>query len=349
MIPQASADYYRDQQRITTKVLLTARKIWGTRPPKDFDAWFLANVALLFEIITAGQARAIEGSEAYVSDVLDELGTPVEPEVELSTAPLIGVSSDGRPLDSLMYGAVIHAKGQIAQANTVTDQVISSAWQSGLNSLMLRMQVQVADTARAATAMSIASRRNVGYTRMLNPPSCSRCAVLAGRFYRWNRGFDRHPGCDCRHIPTREDTARDIRTDPNDYFDSLSKKQQDKIFTNAGAEAIRAGADISQVVNVRRGMSTAQTNLSGWIPKGQLEPRTVYGQQVFTTDEGVTRRGIAYKAMSKVGYVQRQNDIRNGKYFQARAPRLMPETIFTLAEDRIDALRLLKLYGYVQH
>ncbi|MDF3308723.1 hypothetical protein P3H15_27270 [Rhodococcus sp. T2V] len=347
MIPQASADYYRDQRRITTTVLLAARKIWGTRPPKDFDTWFLAHIGELFELVTAGQARAVESADSYVSDVLHELGTPVEPDVALSTAPLIGVTSDGRPLDSLIYGAVIHVKGQIASADTVTDQVISSAWESGLNSLMLRMQVQVADAARASTAMSIASRRDVGYTRMLNPPSCSRCAVLAGRFYRWNRGFRRHPGCDCRHIPTREDTSGDLRTDPKEYFDSLTKADQDKIFTRAGAEAIRAGADISQVVNVRRGMSTAQTNIGGWIPKGQLEPRTVYGQQVFTSDEGVTRRGLAYKAMSRAGYAQRQTDIRNGKYFQARAPRLMPETIFEIADDRDDALRLLKLYGYL--
>src|SRR5690606_23965723 len=33
------------------------------------------------------------------------------------------------------------------------------------------------------------------YVRMLTPPSCSRCTVLAGRWYRKNAGFARHPGC----------------------------------------------------------------------------------------------------------------------------------------------------------
>lgn len=52
--------------------------------------------------------------------------------------------------------------------------------------------------------------------------------------------------------------------------------------------------------------------------------------------------------MSQAGYARRQTDVRNGRrYFQARAPRLMPEAIYEIAEDRADALRLLKLYGYL--
>jgi hypothetical protein len=46
-------------------------------------------------------------------------------------------------------------------------------------------------------------------------------------------------------------------TNPRVYFDGLSRAEQDKAFTIAGAEAIRAGADIGKVVNARRGMRTA--------------------------------------------------------------------------------------------
>ncbi|MEU1240053.1 hypothetical protein ABZ388_06810 [Micromonospora parva] len=59
------------------------------------------------------------------------------------------------------------------------------------------------------------------------------------------------------HIPAREDTADDLRTDPRRYFDSLSAAEQDRLFTPAGAEAIREGADIGQVVNARRGVYEA--------------------------------------------------------------------------------------------
>src|SRR5690606_25895161 len=115
------------------------------------------------------------------------------------------------------------------------------------------------DVARQSEAVAIAARPAVtGYVRMVNPPSCSRCAVLAGRFYRWNDGFQRHPRCDCRHVPTTEANAGDIVTAPRDYFDSLDAAEQDRIFTQAGAEAIRLGADPAQVVNARRGMAYAQ-------------------------------------------------------------------------------------------
>jgi hypothetical protein len=67
----------------------------------------------------------------------------------------------------------------------------------------------------------------------------------------------RHPRCDCQHIPAREDMAGDLRTDPGAYFRSLPEKEQDRLFTADGAQAIRHGADVSQVVNARRGMYTA--------------------------------------------------------------------------------------------
>src|SRR5688500_1052764 len=63
--------------------------------------------------------------------------------------------------------------------------------------------------------------------------------------------------CDCVHIPVAEDTSDDLRTNPRAYFDSLSVAEQDKAFTKAGAEAIREGADMNQVINARRGMHEA--------------------------------------------------------------------------------------------
>ena len=64
--------------------------------------------------------------------------------------------------------------------------------------------------------------------------------------------------CDCRHIPSTEVVAGDLVTDPSAYFDSLSLEEQNRVFTNAGARAIREGADMGRVVNARRGMSMAQ-------------------------------------------------------------------------------------------
>lgn len=214
------------------------------------------------------------------------------------------------------------------QALTDTDR-----WLQGVVSTIL------IDTARAAEAAAAAPREWVdGWVRMLNPPSCSRCAVLAGRFYLWNDGFERHPLCDCRHIPASENLAKDLTTDPSLYFDSLAPEDQDRIFTKAGAEAIRDGADIGQVVNARRGMATAQQNPRGWIPKGRMVRQEVFGRDLFTTDEGATRHGI----------FGRINAERRAQGKPALPVRLMPESIYELAAgDRTEAIRLLRLHGYI--
>ncbi|MGB7238284.1 MAG: hypothetical protein WBD41_20210, partial [Rhodococcus sp. (in: high G+C Gram-positive bacteria)] len=232
MIPEPAAENYYRQRAIQVRTIEAAMQIWGSRPPQDFDAWFAKNVDRIVAIVVAGQQAAVAGSEDYVEDTLDVLGAAA-PALALATIDpdgLVGVASDGRPLDSLMYGAVITAKGKIGQAveqeRPVTSDVVAAAWESGLRALQLRVQTQVADANRVATGLSITSHRGVGYVRMLNPPSCSRCAVLAGRFYRFNAGFDRHPGCDCKHIPAPEDRAGDLRTDPNDYFASLDAQMQ---------------------------------------------------------------------------------------------------------------------------
>lgn len=342
MIPEPAAENYYRQRAIQVRTIEAAMRIWGSRPPKDFDAWFAKNVDRLVAIAISGQQAAVEGADEYVEDTLDALDVGTPALAEIDTEGLIGVASDGRPLDSLMYGAVITAKGQIGKAveqqRPITSDVVAAAWQSGLQALQLRMQTQVADANRVATGLSITSHRDTGYVRMLNPPSCSRCAVLAGRFYRFSAGFDRHPGCDCKHIPASEDVAEDLTTDPRVYFDSLDAAMQDKIFTIAGAQAIRQGADIGQVVNARRGAHGLDTaaGLMGNAERHSVKRRAVYGQQLITTTEGVTKRGIAGKIIRARG--------RNPE----TTPRLMPEDIYEISGgDRDDVLRLLRLNGYV--
>ncbi|MFJ1461828.1 hypothetical protein [Nocardia sp. N2S4-5] len=313
LLPQSSAEYYDEQRAITARVLIAARDIWGTRPPAEFDTWFAANADRLAAAIRLGQRKAVQGADDYVGDVLDELGTPMDPDAGIDTSPLVGVASDGRELEGLLYGAVIAAKHQVGQGLSP-----AAAWAGGVKTLLVYTQTQIADASRAAVGLGITARRNAGYVRMLNPPSCSRCAILAGRWYR-KASFLRHPGCDCRHIPAAEDRAGDLRTDPQLYFDSLTTKQQTEIFTVAGAEAIREGADPAQIVNARRGMKLAG----------------VYGRELLITTEGVTKHGLAGRRIRERGRTPK------------RTPRLMPEAIYEIGEDRADVLRLLQLNGYL--
>lgn len=135
----------------------------------------------------------------------------------------------------------------------------------------------------------------------------------------------------------------------------MSQAEQNRIFTRAGARAIRDGADMNQIVNARRGAAglsvpgrlTAeeQRMLRGGRDRGRLTRQPVYGQEVFTTTEGTTRRGLAGRRLG--AWSEDATRRRGARYRSARTPRLMPESIYELAEDREDAVRLLRRFGYI--
>jgi hypothetical protein len=150
--------------------------------------------------------------------------------------------------------------------------------------------------------------------------------------------------------------AGDLRTDPAAYFRSLSAAEQNRVFTNAGAEAVRAGADIGQVVNARRGarglapagarLTDAEAQmLRGGLVRGRLQSVDVAGQQVFVTTEGTTRRGLAGQ---RLGAKQTGTKQQGARYRSARTPRLMPESLMQIAgDDRAELVRLLRRFGYI--
>lgn len=61
----------------------------------------------------------------------------------------------------------------------------------------------------------------------------------------------------------------------------------------------------------------------------------MYGQSLYISTEGVTKRGVAGKVIRARGRDPRTT------------PRLMPESVLEVAESREDALRLLRLNGYI--
>lgn len=117
---------------------------------------------------------------------------------------------------------------------------------------------------------------------------------------------------------------------PKAYFSSLSAAEQNRIFTVAGAQAIRDGASITTVVNARRGMYTA----------------SAYGRAVRATREGTTRRGAFYRA-ERLRAIQRGLVPRSGRGFRLRTPRLAPEEIYRLAGSRSEAIAMLHRFGYL--
>lgn len=149
----------------------------------------------------------------------------------------------------------------------------------------------VSDAGRSAESVATAVRPRTGYVRYLSPPSCSRCAVLAGRTYRYSQGFDRHPGCDCVMVPTT--VANDQFTqDPVDLMErglvtGLSKADQ---------RAIADGADFNQVVNVRQQKAGLRQSGRVLARNGRPTPEGIYA--VATSRDDAIQRLIA------AGYVR---------------------------------------------
>jgi len=187
MLPQATAEHYAQQQRLVVATLGLTRDVWAGMGP-DFDAsWATVGPRVLL-LTASAQLGAARSGAAYVPDTLAELGTPVDPVGEVVPAAFAGVASDGRPLGSLLGESVIQAKS--ARANGFG---VEQALAVGGRALDMYVHTQVADAARGAASVGITARPRVGWVRMVNPPCCGRCAVLAGRWYRWSAGFARHP------------------------------------------------------------------------------------------------------------------------------------------------------------
>lgn len=295
--------HYEYRERVASRTARLGRRLWRSVDTDDIAASWAEKTARLLEYLLGIQRDVASRADEYTSNVLDSFGSVIEPAGEVNPDAFIGVASDGRPIRSLLERPAVATK--IALANGAT---LSRAMATGEATADIITRTQVQDAGRVADGVAIAARPTVGYYRMLNPPSCSRCVLLAGRHYRYNAGFLRHPRCDCIHVPVKGTEAAEsegLISDPREYFDSLSREEQDRTFTKSGAEAVRDGADISQVVNARRGMSTAGR-----------------------TTEGTTRRGVA------------------GRRLQGRQ-RLMPEEIYRVTSSRAEAIELLKVNGFI--
>lgn len=312
--------HYAAQVRQEEATAVLARRQWRRMGADDLDRSWSLIVDRLLLMITSGQLGAARAGAAYIASAVD-----VEPSAQVNPAAWAGVASDGRPLDTLLYSAVVHTKARIG-AGEKPEQALTAggAW------LDMITRTQVADASRGAAGAAITARARVGYVRYVSPPCCQRCAVLAGKFFRWNAGFQRHPRCDCRHYPVAAGEHPDAAAEG---FRSMIKPDDVKDLTIAQRAALADGADLNQVLNAhRRGARSADG---------------------MTTTEGTTRRGYASYIRRAVARQRAEatketvSRSAGGRNVTRTQPRLTPEAIYRVAASRDEALRLLKLNGYV--
>lgn len=204
MLPQAAADHHQAQTRLATATVIAARRIWA-RMGDDFDASWQTVQPALVVLFNAGQLAAARLAEPYLTAVLAETGQPDAPVATVRARGFIGSAADGRPLPNVLQGAVVTAKQ--ARSEMTTNEALAQAgrW------LDMVAETAIADTARSAVTTGITVRPGIdGYVRSTGGHSCSRCLVLAGKFYKYNTGFARHPRCHCIHTPSTRHRAGDF-------------------------------------------------------------------------------------------------------------------------------------------
>jgi hypothetical protein len=266
----------------------------------DIRGSFQQLVMRIFMALIAAQKRAAGESNAYLSQSLAVQGAD-SPAVLVSAAALSGVASDGRDLLSLLQSPMIQSFIAINQGASPRQ-----ALAVGGVALDRIVGTQTFDAGRVADGIGVTANTSIrGYLRLADVPCCGRCAILAGRFYKWSSGFERHPNCGCTNIPLFYGGEKIPGQDPMELF----RSGQIRGLSQADTKAIKDGADLNQVINAHRGMSTAA------------------GRKVTST--GTTRRGLA------------------GKRLQG-ARRLMPEQIYKEAKgDRDKAITLLRAHGFI--
>jgi hypothetical protein len=247
-------------QSVARDASSNATEAWRQVDQQAISATWTAQLPAVVAAVTAAQAAAAELA----------IVTTATPAV-LVAGTFAGASSSGQSLIGLLFQPAVSAMVGLATGSPAARVMAGS---SVLLDAIVR--TQVADAFRVAKGVAITANPDFyGYERFVHLPACGRCIVLAGRVYRWSQGFSRHPRCDCTMAPVTHKQHRDANLDnhPRALFDRMSTSQQDQRLGAANAAAIRDGADISQVVNAKSGMSTTDTKTAHVL---RLTPEAIY-------------------------------------------------------------------------
>lgn len=283
MALQTASEHYDTQKRITLAVLIAVRREWA-KVSGDWDTSWRNVRPRAMAVLLAGQLAAARSSAAFVPAALAEQGIEAATAASVNPRAFVGLTASGRPMDGLLDRAVMHAR-------------IGGSLDVGGSWLDTLVETTLADTQRATEWVEIAARPRIGWLRMVNTPCCGDCAVLAGKWFAYNEGFERHPNCRCFHVPASQEgreSAQASVPDPSSIT-GLSLGER---------EALDNGADLSQVVNSRRGKSK-MTTTEGTTRRG-VAGRRLQGRQRLTPDairELASDRAEAIDLLRKHGYI----------------------------------------------
>jgi len=335
--------YQQELTGVTRRALALVLALFDRTTPLNAFRHWPPLVATATAVMMAAQTVAAEMGGPYVAAALGE-----DLLAEVAADGFAGTGSGGYDLTSLL---TLPLQGWTGEARW---------WQQARNKVAMYTETAVTDAGRQAAGAATAASHAAGYYRRLRLPSCARCAILAGRFYRWNSGFRRHPRCDCTHVPVH--TAGD-----GSEFDPRQAVLDGHVrgLSAANTEAIRLGADPAQVVNAQSGMYTAggyqftRTGTSrraiggarilakaldqslGWDTADKTYTNLTVDRYLINRYAALFRRGTTHTRITSTGREQRY------AYRFAATPRPTADQIITTASSRAEAIRLLTNYGYL--
>jgi hypothetical protein len=316
LLPLPIVEHYRMLQYLELVAKTAARRKWQQINALRIKESWAEAVVTLEPLLAKLQLRAALSAVDAMDDALAIQGVAVEPLWTVNPA------SFGQVNTRALFDPAISAVTKVAGG-----MIPMEALRIVRTQLDRTVSGMISGSGNEAAQIEIAARPKVKYVRMCNPPSCHRCIILAGRVYNWNQGFERHPHCDCRHVPTTigdqaEALANGLIDDPVRVFDQMDEKQiaaLERALGKPSVAALRAGADWSQVVNAKRGQHK----------DGKFLPNF--------TSEGMARRKLDGTALGYSGSI-----LKDG---QRRAtPKLLLEWS---GGDRAEYQRLLTEHGYI--
>lgn len=299
-----------------------AQAAWRELNPADPIASWTAQVRPhIVATVEQAQAEAASLAPLYTAATLAAAGSVSAPLGRLVAAAFAGYATTGLTIAALMDFALRAYRRALA-----LDMPPSEAHARGLSRLLRYVSTEVSDAGRLAVQVAAVTEPAItGYERIVHLPACGRCVQLAGRLYRRSDGFLRHPRCDCSMKPVTAEQWRTARLEnhPRALFERMTRAQQDKSFGQGDAAAIRAGADVSRVVNTRR--------------RGAVY---VAGGHEYT-HEATTVRGIG----RQLGEVHTQPGHR---YRRSGIARPTAAQLVNIARDDNELLDQLRRFGYLR-
>lgn len=310
-----SDSHYTQQQTATRQLATVAQLAWEQMPADDlraqYEYWAQASPRVADRIAATQYENATRAAEYVGTAALVQGASNVD-------APVVRPLAFLSPTDDVVewLQAPMH---HLARA-TLLGAPATVAKRAALSTLVRVASTLAQDAGREATGVGVAAHPELGgYYRRLQAPTCDRCAILAGRFYEWNEGFQRHPRCDCEHVPAAEKYD-------NGGYDVLDGIRNGEVtgLSQADYKAIvEEGADPSQVINARR--------------PGAVSYSQMFGKRVQVTSSGnFAPNGFANLRLN------------GGKYRVERSLRLTPREIYRQAAgDKELARQLLYRHAYI--